>query len=121
MMDKIVLQSLKVLSDSSSYAAGVFKNNELHLTPIKSIMEMRPQFEYLETTDKQSKEDAKLAEGIFIILKKFSVFYINKINNFIIINKYLQIRKKNYNKLMFNLNDKQLILLKKEKRNHLDC
>ncbi|KAF7994188.1 hypothetical protein HCN44_011457 [Aphidius gifuensis] len=63
MMDKIVLQSLKVLTDSSNYAAGIFKNNELHLTPIKSIMEMRPQFDYLETADKQSKEDAnKLVE-----------------------------------------------------------
>lgn len=61
MMDKIVLQSSKIISDPSNYSIGVFQNNELHLTPLKNIIEMRPQFDYLDTADRQ--EDArKLAE-----------------------------------------------------------
>lgn len=64
-MDKIVLQSSKAVLSSPNYSVGVLKNKELHITPLKSILPMHTEFDYLDIADKKAKEDAKkLARGI---------------------------------------------------------
>lgn len=59
-MDKTVLHSTRALPDCSNYAIGVFQDGELHLTPLKGIIQMRPQFNYLDKSDKRAKDDAKV-------------------------------------------------------------
>ncbi|XP_011308501.1 DNA-directed RNA polymerase III subunit RPC5 [Fopius arisanus] len=61
MMDKIVLQSSRALPDCSNYAVGVFQDGELHVTPLKGIIQLRPQFNYLDMSDKNAKDDTKKA------------------------------------------------------------
>ncbi|XP_063995031.1 DNA-directed RNA polymerase III subunit RPC5 [Diachasmimorpha longicaudata] len=58
MMDKIVLQSSRALPDCSNYAVGIFQDGELHVTPLKGIVQLRPQFNYLDMSEKNTKEDA---------------------------------------------------------------
>lgn len=65
MMDKIVLQSTRALPNCDNYAIGFFQDNGFHLTPIKGILQMRPEFNYHDRADKKGKEDGKNAEGFF--------------------------------------------------------
>ncbi|XP_054003978.1 DNA-directed RNA polymerase III subunit RPC5 [Hylaeus anthracinus] len=58
-MDKTVLQSSRALPNCSNYAVGVFQDRELHLTPLRGIIQMRPQFNYLDKSDKRCREDGK--------------------------------------------------------------
>lgn len=58
-MDKITLQSSRALPDCSSYAVGVFQDGELHITPLKGIIQLRPQFNYLDQSEKNANEEAK--------------------------------------------------------------
>ncbi|KZC05614.1 PREDICTED: DNA-directed RNA polymerase III subunit RPC5 [Dufourea novaeangliae] len=58
-MDKTVLQSSRVLPNCSNYAVGVFQDGELHLTPVTGVVQMRPQFNYLDKSDKRVREEAK--------------------------------------------------------------
>lgn len=58
-MDKTVLQSSRALPNCSNYAVGIFQDGELHLTPLKGIIQMRPQFNYLDKSDKRVREEAK--------------------------------------------------------------
>ncbi|XP_046434303.1 DNA-directed RNA polymerase III subunit RPC5 [Neodiprion fabricii] len=60
-MDKTVLHSMRALPDCSNYAVGVFLDGELHLTPLKGVVQMRPQFHYLDKSDKRVKDEAKVA------------------------------------------------------------
>ncbi|XP_076172472.1 RNA polymerase III subunit E [Ptiloglossa arizonensis] len=59
LMDKTVLQSSRALPNCSNYAVGIFQDGELHLTPLKGIIQMRPQFNYLDKSDKRVREEAK--------------------------------------------------------------
>ncbi|XP_397129.4 DNA-directed RNA polymerase III subunit RPC5 [Apis mellifera] len=58
-MDKTVLQSSRALPNCSNYGVGIFQDGELHITPLRGIIQMRPQFSYLDKTDKRVREDAK--------------------------------------------------------------
>ena len=65
-MDKTVLQSSRALPDCSNYCVGVFQDDELHITPLKGIVQMRPHFNYLDKSGKGGKDEAKnLGDGMF--------------------------------------------------------
>ena len=59
LMDKTVLQSFRALPNCSNYAVGIFQDGELHVTPLKGVIQMRPQFNYLDKSDKRVREEAK--------------------------------------------------------------
>lgn len=59
LMDKIVLTSERTLSDCSNFAIGVFQDDELHITPLKGMLHMKLQCDYLDENDKRSKDGAK--------------------------------------------------------------
>ncbi|KAJ1526730.1 hypothetical protein ONE63_008310 [Megalurothrips usitatus] len=52
-MDRMTLKSSRLLSDTSNYAIGVLNEGELHLTPLKGIVSLRPTFSYLDKSDKR--------------------------------------------------------------------
>ena len=58
-MDKQILQSTRALPDASKYAVAVYHDNELHITPLRGIVHLRPSFVYLDKSDKRAKEEAK--------------------------------------------------------------
>jgi DNA-directed RNA polymerase-3 subunit RPC5 len=58
-MDKQILQSTRALSDTSKYAVAVYHDGELHITPLRGIVHLRPSFIYLDKSDKRAKEEAK--------------------------------------------------------------
>ncbi|XP_029043499.1 DNA-directed RNA polymerase III subunit RPC5 [Osmia bicornis bicornis] len=58
-MDKTVLQSSRALPNCSNYAVGIFQDGELHITPLKGVIQMRPQFSYLDKSDKRVRDEAK--------------------------------------------------------------
>ncbi|KAF8476958.1 Sin-like protein conserved region-domain-containing protein [Kalaharituber pfeilii] len=39
----------KIQPDSTNYMIGVFRNNQLHLTPLHSTIQLRPQFNHIDT------------------------------------------------------------------------
>lgn len=47
LMDKQVLASSRSVADPSRYAVGILAGNELHLTPISTILTLRPDLKYL--------------------------------------------------------------------------
>ena len=63
-MDKQVLTSLPSGSKPNRYAIGYLSNNQLHLTPLKSVLQMRPSFSYLDSADsrKTHTTDAAVKE-----------------------------------------------------------
>lgn len=58
-MDKTVLQSSRALPNCSNYGIGIFQDGELHITPLKGIIQLRPEFNYLDKSDKRARDDAK--------------------------------------------------------------
>ncbi|XP_043265801.1 DNA-directed RNA polymerase III subunit RPC5 [Colletes gigas] len=58
-MDKTVLQSSRALPNCSNYAVGIFQDGELHLTPLRGIVQMRSQFNYLDKSDQRLRDEAK--------------------------------------------------------------
>ncbi|XP_014467862.1 PREDICTED: DNA-directed RNA polymerase III subunit RPC5 [Dinoponera quadriceps] len=59
LLDKTILSSAQSVVDCTNYAIGIFQNEEFHITPVKGILEMRPQFDYLEKGDKRAKDETK--------------------------------------------------------------
>ncbi|XP_015172040.1 PREDICTED: DNA-directed RNA polymerase III subunit RPC5 [Polistes dominula] len=59
LMDKMTLHSTRTLPEATNYAAAVYQDGELHITPIKSIVQLRPQFNYLDKSDKRAREETK--------------------------------------------------------------
>ncbi|XP_063240681.1 DNA-directed RNA polymerase III subunit RPC5 [Bacillus rossius redtenbacheri] len=58
-MDKLVLTSTRSVPAASNYALGVLLDKELHVTPVRGILALRPSFGYLDKSDRRAKEDAK--------------------------------------------------------------
>lgn len=54
-MDKQLISSQSVAVDSTRYAIGFLKDNELHLNPLKGIIQMRSSFNYLDKVDNRMK------------------------------------------------------------------
>ena len=62
-MDKHVLASSPVGVSPSRYVIGLYKNNELHLTPLEGMIQLRPSFGYLDRVDVKQQADLKAAEA----------------------------------------------------------
>ena len=63
-MDKQVLTSTKAVNEAASgrYAVGILGGNELHMTPLKGIVHLRPNLEYLDKSDKTAKSEGRVEE-----------------------------------------------------------
>ncbi|XP_060071471.1 DNA-directed RNA polymerase III subunit RPC5-like isoform X2 [Ylistrum balloti] len=55
MMDKQVLSSVACTETAGRYAVGVWKDGEVHLTPLHAIVQLRPNFDYLDSADSRVK------------------------------------------------------------------
>ncbi|XP_042222970.1 DNA-directed RNA polymerase III subunit RPC5-like isoform X2 [Homarus americanus] len=62
-MDKLVLTSTKAMTDVSRYAVGVVRDSSLHLTPLSSVLALRPSFSYLDLADKRGRQERKDMSG----------------------------------------------------------
>ncbi|KAK3930241.1 DNA-directed RNA polymerase III subunit RPC5 [Frankliniella fusca] len=62
-MDHMTLKSSRLLPDSSNYAIGVLNDGELHLTPLKGIVSLRPTFSYLDKSDKRPQNSQDELSG----------------------------------------------------------
>ncbi|KAJ8283948.1 hypothetical protein COCON_G00027980 [Conger conger] len=63
MMDKQSFTSIQATTNTSRYAAAVFRKGELHLTPLHGILQMRPSFSYLDKADSKHREREAANEG----------------------------------------------------------
>ena len=63
-MDKQTLTSSTAAADPSRYAVGILGGNELHMTPLQGVLQLRPNLGYLDKSDKTAKAEgrATLAE-----------------------------------------------------------
>lgn len=84
----MTLKSSRLLSDTSNYAIGVLNEGELHLTPLKGIVSLRPTFSYLDKSDKRQanknqeelsggEEEEELKQVMFISAIFFYIFFLN--------------------------------------------
>lgn len=63
MMDKQTFSSIQATTNTSRYAAAVFRKGELHITPLTGILQMRPSFSYLDKADNKTREREAEKEG----------------------------------------------------------
>ncbi|XP_061787772.1 DNA-directed RNA polymerase III subunit RPC5 [Nerophis lumbriciformis] len=63
MMDKQSFSSIQATTNTSRYAAAVFRKGELHVTPLTGILQMRPSFAYLDKADNKTREREAANEG----------------------------------------------------------
>lgn len=63
MMDKQTFSSIQATTNTSRYAAAVFRKGELHVTPLTGILQMRPSFSYLDKADNKTREREAEREG----------------------------------------------------------
>lgn len=54
-----MLTSERTLSDCSNFAVGIFQDDELHLTPLKAMLHMKVQCDYLDDNDKSVRDGTK--------------------------------------------------------------
>ena len=57
-MDRQCLSSVKATEDSSKYAAAIYCNNAIHITPIKGIFQLHPAFTYFDKAEENQKKAA---------------------------------------------------------------
>ncbi|OWF55981.1 DNA-directed RNA polymerase III subunit RPC5-like [Mizuhopecten yessoensis] len=55
MMDKQVFSSMACSETAGRYAVGVWKDGEVHLTPLHAVVQLRPNFNYLDSADSRLK------------------------------------------------------------------
>ncbi|KAF7660340.1 hypothetical protein LDENG_00283610 [Lucifuga dentata] len=63
LMDKQTFSSIQATTNTSRYAAAVFRKGELHITPLTGILQMRPSFTYLDKADSKTREREAANEG----------------------------------------------------------
>lgn len=63
LMDKQTFSSIQATTNTSRYAAAVFRKGELHVTPLTGILQMRPSFSYLDKADSKTREREAANEG----------------------------------------------------------
>uniref|UniRef100_A0A3P8W1L5 Polymerase (RNA) III (DNA directed) polypeptide E n=1 Tax=Cynoglossus semilaevis TaxID=244447 RepID=A0A3P8W1L5_CYNSE len=63
LMDKQTFSSIQATTNTSRYAAAVFRKGELHITPLTGILQMRPSFSYLDKADNKTREREAANEG----------------------------------------------------------
>ncbi|XP_012534472.2 LOW QUALITY PROTEIN: DNA-directed RNA polymerase III subunit RPC5 [Monomorium pharaonis] len=59
LMDRTILTSERALSDCSNFGVGIFQDDELHITPLKTLLHMKLQCDYLDEGDKQARDGTK--------------------------------------------------------------
>lgn len=63
MMDKQVLCSAPCSGNVGRYGVGLFKEGELHLSPLHAVVQMRPSFNYLDKADEKIKSEVAARES----------------------------------------------------------
>uniref|UniRef100_F7EGW8 Polymerase (RNA) III (DNA directed) polypeptide E (80kD) n=1 Tax=Xenopus tropicalis TaxID=8364 RepID=F7EGW8_XENTR len=63
LMDKQIFSSIQAASNTTRYAAALYRKGEIHLTPLHGILQMRPSFTYLDKADTKFKEREAANEG----------------------------------------------------------
>ncbi|XP_026487174.1 DNA-directed RNA polymerase III subunit RPC5 [Vanessa tameamea] len=58
-MDKIVYESSKPCTETQHYAVALLQDKELHCTPIKGILQLRPSYSYYDKQDKRKVDKSK--------------------------------------------------------------
>lgn len=58
-LDKLSFTSSKPSTDVNRYVIGVLSDREVHCTPLKSVLQMRPSFSYFDKKDARDKVEAK--------------------------------------------------------------
>lgn len=61
LMDKQSYTSVKSLDDINKYVVGIFQDGEVHLSTLKSVLQLRPNFSYFDKQDKRTKAEQKAA------------------------------------------------------------
>ena len=62
-MDRLVLSSTQAISDTSRYAVGILDANEFHITPLEAVLSLRPNFDYMDQSDRTAKAEGRGAQG----------------------------------------------------------
>ncbi|CAL8303178.1 unnamed protein product [Lota lota] len=62
-MDKQTFASIQATTNTSRFAAAVFRKGELHITPLQGILQLRPSFTYLDRADGKQREREAANEG----------------------------------------------------------
>lgn len=55
-MDKVVLQSQRMLQTTKNYAVGFLEDNKLFVSPVTGIISLQPSFQHYDKADKKVKE-----------------------------------------------------------------
>ncbi|XP_013203187.1 DNA-directed RNA polymerase III subunit RPC5 isoform X2 [Microtus ochrogaster] len=63
LMDKQTFCSSQTTSNTARYAAALYRQGELHLTPLHGILQLRPSFSYLDKADAKHREREAANEG----------------------------------------------------------
>ncbi|EDV97677.1 DNA-directed RNA polymerase III subunit RPC5 [Drosophila grimshawi] len=58
-MDKQAFTSTRSLTDISKYVVGIYMDKEMHLSPLASIVQLRPSLNYFDKEDKRRKAEQK--------------------------------------------------------------
>ncbi|XP_017862331.1 PREDICTED: DNA-directed RNA polymerase III subunit RPC5 [Drosophila arizonae] len=58
-MDKQAFTSTRSLTDISKYVVGIYTDKEMHLSPLASIVQLRPSLNYFDKEDKRRKAEQK--------------------------------------------------------------
>uniref|UniRef100_A0A1L8DHA5 Putative rna polymerase c iii 37 kDa subunit n=1 Tax=Nyssomyia neivai TaxID=330878 RepID=A0A1L8DHA5_9DIPT len=58
-MDKMSFVSSKAVQNSGNFVIGVMQDREVHTTPLKGILQMRPSFSYFDKKDARRKAEQK--------------------------------------------------------------
>ncbi|XP_066131988.1 DNA-directed RNA polymerase III subunit RPC5 isoform X1 [Saccopteryx bilineata] len=63
LMDKQTFCSSQTTSNTSRYAAALYRQGELHLTPLHGVLQLRPSFSYLDKADAKHREREAATEA----------------------------------------------------------
>ena len=58
-MDKQLLTGSSPLASTGRYALAILDNEELHLTPVKGVLQLRPSLGYMDKSDKTARQEAR--------------------------------------------------------------
>ena len=58
-MDKQLLTGSSPLGSTGRYALAILDNEELHLTPVKGVLQLRPSLGYMDKSDKTARLEAR--------------------------------------------------------------
>ena len=59
MMDKQMLIGSSPVSSTGRYALAIMDNDELHLTPVKGVLQLRPSLGYMDKSDKTARLEGR--------------------------------------------------------------